>query len=645
MIPSELNHSSCTNAADAQACVDQALSAVGKHIVLALPLGLGKANLVANAFYQRAALDPTITLHIVTALSLELPLSSDPLGKRFLKPLIDRLYAGVPTLLYAQARRRNELPANIQVSEFFFNPGQLLGKASAQQHYISSNYTHAVRDLHGAGVNVLAQMLAPHPTDNSLCSLSCNTDLTKDLIEFAKAKNEPLFCIGELNQQLPFMPNDAQLPINSFDCIFEAQPETGGYPLFAIPNQPVSVNQYATALHVSSLVADGGTLQIGIGSLGDAIAAVLALRQSDNSRYRQLHDQLTKQFSHNSNEQITLQTGCFQQGLYAASEMLVEGLLHLRRHRVLTRTVADGIYCHGGFFAGSANFYNKLRNLSDDERRGIDMSRISFINQLYHDEPVKRQQRQQARFVNSAMMMSLTGAVVSDALKDQQVVSGVGGQYNFVAQAHELDGGRSIICLPSTRQSGGELQSNIVWEYSHTTIPRHLRDIVVTEYGVADLRGLSDRDVIVKMLAISDARFQAQLLQSAQQAGKVEHNFTLPKTWADNRPEVIEKILLQPQHLALLPNFPLGSDFTDEEVVLALALLYLKNQRRPWQLLKLALAGWQQRKHQHSLWLNALQRMRLAKPSSLRETLYRSLLLGALARSQTDYRPSQNSEL
>lgn len=633
------NHSSRTHLVNAEACVDQALATVGKHIVMALPLGLGKANLIANAFYQRALQDPEVSLHIITALSLEIPALGDPLGKRFLEPFVDRLYAGVPELLYAQARRRGELQSNIQVSEFFFSPGQLLGHSDAQQHYISSNYTHVVRDLHAAGVNVLAQMLAPHPTDPSLCSLSCNTDLSKDLIDAAKAKAKPLFCIGEINQQLPYMPNDAELAISVFDCVFEACPEHAGYPLFAIPNQPVSLTQYAIALHVSSLIEDGGTLQIGIGSLGDAIAAIVALRQSDNQRYQQLHDELIDNFNNNDNVQINRQTSRFEQGLYGASEMLVEGLLHLRKHGVLTRTVADGIYCHGGFFAGSASFYQQLRTLADSEKRGIDMTRISYINQLYQDETLKRQQRLQARFVNSAMMVSVTGAVVSDGLKEQQVVSGVGGQYNFVAQAHELENARSIICLPSTRASGNKLHSNIVWEYNHTTIPRHLRDIIITEYGVADLRGLSDRDVIVKMLAISDARFQQQLLHHAQQAGKVEREFKLPPAWAKNLPTELDKILLQPQHLSMLAFFPLANDFTEAETTLAIALQYLKSHSSKQQLLKILLKGWQQRKQSNRVWCDALKRMGLNKPKMLHEKFYQYLLLGALANSLADNRP------
>ena len=98
------------------------------------------------------------------------------------------------------------------------------------------------------------------------------------------------------------------------------------------------------------------------------------------------------------------------------------------------------------------------------------------------------------------MMATLLGAAVSDGLENGQVVSGVGGQYNFVAQAFALPGARSILALEATRQPGAKAQSNIRWTYAH------LRDIVVTEYGVADLRGKSDADVIAAMLQVADSR-------------------------------------------------------------------------------------------------------------------------------------------
>ena len=137
--------------------------------------------------------------------------------------------------------------------------------------------------------------------------------------------------------------------------------------------------------------------------------------------------------------------------------------------------------------------------MKEEDRARICMMPVSFTNEIFGDEASKRAARVDARFVNSTMMVTLLGAAVSDGLEDGQVVSGVGGQYNFVAQAFALSGARSILALESTRP-GKRPQSNIRWTYGHETIPRHLRDIFITEYGIADVRGKSDADVIAAML-------------------------------------------------------------------------------------------------------------------------------------------------
>src|ERR1700743_3098752 len=108
------------------------------------------------------------------------------------------------------------------------------------------------------------------------------------------------------------------------------------------------------------------------------------------------------------------------------------------------------------------------------------MTAVSFTNSISGDEVARTKARAKGRFVNSAMMATLMGAVVSDGLEDGRVVSGVGGQYNFVEQAFALPDARSVITLNATRVAGGKTASNIRWAYGHETIPRHLRDIVVS---------------------------------------------------------------------------------------------------------------------------------------------------------------------
>src|SRR5262249_11772629 len=153
-----------------------------------------------------------------------------------------------------------------------------------------------------------------------------------------------------------------------------------------------------------------------------------------------------------------------------------------------------------------------------------------------------------------------------------------------------LEDARSIIALRATREAKRRATSNIRWNYGHTTIPRHLRDVVVTEYGIADLRGKSDRDVIAAMLAIADSRFQDDLLRRAKDAGTMERGYAWRRECRDNTPDRITKALAPARAAGLLPTFPFGSDFTATEQRLLPALGRLR-AAPPLELVRLVLRG------------------------------------------------------
>ena len=501
---------------DADRLTDAIVGRLGKNIVLALPLGLGKANHVANSIFDRAAHDTSITLRIFTALTLEKPRAKQDLERRFLDPVSARLFGGYPALAYGDALRDNRMPPNVEVDEFFFLAGSRLNVAASQRNYISANYTHAIRYILDRKVNAVGQLVAKRVRDGkTYYSLSCNPDITVDLLAARRAGRIDFIFIGQVNSELPYMAGDAELPANEFDFILDG-PKTD-FPLFAPPREPVDLTEYAAGLHVAQIIADGGTIQIGIGSLGDAVAQALVLRHRNNAAFREMAARLAPYTSLGD----PLENAAFEHGLHGASEMFVECFLDLYRAGVLKREV-DGILLHAAFFVGSKAFNQGLRDLPEAERAKFHMTAVSFVNELYGDEAAKRAARVKGRFINNAMMATLLGDVISDGLDNGKVVSGVGGQYNFVAQSFALDDARSIIMLRSTRNSNGRVTSNILWNYGHTTIPRHLRDIVVTEYGIADLRGKSDRDVIAAMVCVADSRFQDELLSQAKNAGKIE---------------------------------------------------------------------------------------------------------------------------
>jgi acyl-CoA hydrolase len=310
--------------------------------------------------------------------------------------------------------------------------------------------------------------------------------------------------------------------------------------------------------------------------------------------------------------------------------MVFEAFLGLIEAGVLKREV-DGTVLHGAFFLGPKSFYRALREMTPEQRARIQMTTVSFTNALYGDEDAKRRARVDARFVNNAMMATLMGAAISDGLDNGQVVSGVGGQYNFVAQAFELRGARSILTLESTRREKGGAVSNIRWSYGHTTIPRHLRDIIVTEYGVADLRGKSDAEVIAAMLNVTDSRFQAELKLQAKDAGKLPRDYQIPAAHRENFPERIATALGPARAAGLLPSFPFGSDFTEVEQRLIPALQVLQEaSRSPRQLLSLAFSGLRPAAVSDQ---PALVRMGLDRPNTFPDRLYRILLNAALKRS------------
>jgi acyl-CoA hydrolase len=313
--------------------------------------------------------------------------------------------------------------------------------------------------------------------------------------------------------------------------------------------------------------------------------------------------------------------------------MLFEAFLGLIDAGIIKREV-DGVLLHGAFFLGPKSFYRALREMTPQQLAQIQMMPVSFTNELYGDEASKRRARVDARFVNNAMMATLMGAVISDGLENGQVVSGVGGQYNFVAQAFALEGARSILTVEASRRKKAGSVSNIRWNYGHETIPRHLRDIIVTEYGVADLRGKSDADVIASMLQVADSRFQNHLMRQAKDAGKLPKNYEISAAHRENFAERIASALQPARDAGLLPSFPFGSDFTDIEQRLIPALQLLQDaQRTPLHLPGML---WQGFFHEpDAADKECLTRLGLDKPANLSERGYRALVSAALIRSRT----------
>lgn len=704
-------------------CVEATLSRVGKSVVLGLPVAIGKPNTLVNEFVARAVADSSLRLTIVTALSLRTPKWHSELERRFIEPFSRRVFGAYPELEYLRLIERNQLPPNIEVLEFYLEPGAWLGNEHLQQHYLSTNYTHVARDALRRGLNVIAQLVAAPPPNEApagLLSLGSNADMTADLlpqIAARRAGGTPFSLIGQVHRDLPFMYGDALVAADAFDFLVQDP----GTPLFSPPNLPIPAIEHAIALNVSTLVRDGGTLQLGIGELGDGICYALQLRQEQPAVYREVLESTGLLARHRRLIESEGGTAPFERGLYGCTEMLADGFLDLYRAGILKRrvypsaklqrlideghidervslrtldalstsgmrrmsyadfqefrevglfrddveydrgmlitpdgtqlranfsdpeqraqiaetclgdTLRNGVLVDAGFFFGPKSFYASLRELPAAQRKLFAMRGISFVNELYgHEWELKVAQRRYARFVNTTMMITGLGAAVSDALDDGRVVSGVGGQYNFVSMAHALPEARSILCLRATRTTKGKASSNILWSYGHTTVPRHLRDIVVTEYGIADLRGRTDREIVEALVGIMDARFHGPFVNDAMRAGKLPRDWRIPDAARANIPAQLAKKFAPWRNKGLFAELPFGTDFTAEELVLAKALRSLQAATSTWHGRIRALGEAIANGSAIPAVQPHLVRMGLNRPSSLAQTMQRRLLITAL---------------
>ena len=707
---------------DLEQCVEALLGKVGKKVVIAG--GFGRPTHIFNELYRRAEADPDIALTIITGASFSRPRGSSDLEKRFLDPFVARVFGNLPDLDYVRPYLKGQLPKNVEVVEVFLQAGGFLNNSHAQQNYVYSNFTHWLRDMVEQGCNVFGQMTCKRMIDNELAFSMSGDAYALDILPRLKTLRESgkkVAVIGQVNDELPFMYNDAIVPPDTYDLILE-DPRYN-HTLLGPPSPPVDTTDYLIGLNAAALLPDGGTLQIGIGALGDAITYGCILRQEHNAQFKRALSELGILENYGGIIEQIGGTDPFEEGLYGSTEMFADGFRHLYNHGILKRAVYDnpglqrlinasritsavtpqtlealveeglvgpqicaedlqflrkygifkpsitlqdgllqcadgntisadlkdpqalaqinhhclgeelkgGIVLHAGFFLGPQAMYKQLREMPEEEANKIGMTDIAYVNQLYGCEEIARLQRKKARFINTTIMVSLLGAACSDGLDDGRKISGVGGQYNFVAMAHALDDARSVLMCRSTRRKGDQLSSNIVWNYAHTTIPAHLRDIVITEYGVAMLRGQREKDVIARLLNIADSRFQPQLLEQAKAAGKIAKDYEIPERFRNNTPERLERIATGLRSQGLFPRYPFGSDFTPEELVLGDVLQKLKVKMSSRSTLFKTLAGAVGAAVSHPQGASPyLARMGLEQPRDLKESAVQKLIVAEL---------------
>jgi len=337
-----------------------------------------------------------------------------------------------------------------------------------------------VPDLFRSGRNPIdvAMIMVSPPDAFGYCSLGVSVDITKAATESAK------MVIAQTNKHMPRTLGDTFIHVSRIDCLVEHDEPLLEWPFGGASNE--TIEQIAT--HVARLVADGDTLQLGIGRLPDAVLSHL---EEEND-------------------------------LGIHTEMFSDGVMKLAERGVITgryKTLHRGKIV-GSFAAGSRALFDFL-----DDNPMIEMHPSDYTNNpmviARHDNMVA---------INSALEIDLTGQICADSL-GQVFYSGIGGHADFIRGAALSRGGKPIIALPSTAQTPEGLRSRITPQLSPgagVITTRGDVHYVVTEYGVAHLHGRTMRERAMALINIAHPDFRSELLHAAKRRRIVYLDQILP---------------------------------------------------------------------------------------------------------------------
>lgn len=306
-------------------------------------------------------------------------------------------------------------------------------------------------------VDVALIQVSP-PDRHGNCSLGISVEATMAACEVAHT------VIAQINPQMPRTHGDAAIPFSKIDRAVEIDS-----PVVTRESGEFSTAQRIIGENIAGLIRHGDCLQMGIGAIPDAALA-------------ELH-------------------GHCNLGVH--TEMFSNGLLPLIETGVIdnSRKVIHPGKIVTSFVMGSRDFYDVV----DDN------TEVLFMDAAYVNSPAVIRKNPQAVSINSAIEIDLTGQVSSDSIGNR-IYSGFGGQVDFVTGSQLSAGGRSVIALPSTARSG--TQSRITAQLSPgagVVTSRAQVDYVVTEYGVAKLRGSSLRERAQQLINIAHPDFRESL--------------------------------------------------------------------------------------------------------------------------------------
>lgn len=329
--------------------------------------------------------------------------------------------------------------------------------------FVPVNLGHVAHLFHSGAlpVDVAVLHLSP-PDDEGYCTFGVYVAYMRAAAEAAKV------VVAEVNDQMPRTYGDTRIHVSQLDAIVEVSARLPEIP----PGESTDIER-RIGEHVAALVEDGATLQLGRGGMPDAVLAFLG-----DKRDLGIHTELYSD---------------------TVVEMVKRGVITGAR-----KTLHPGKLI-AGFLDGSRKLYDFVHN-----NPMVEMHRSEYVN-----DPAVIGQNDNLVAINSAVEVDLTGQINAESV-GTRLLSGAGGQLDFALGAWRSNNGKFIIAMPSTASQHSRIVARL-GDGAAVTVPRTLAQFVVTEYGLADLRGASLNQRAKALIAIAHPDHREALERAARE--------------------------------------------------------------------------------------------------------------------------------
>ena len=299
------------------------------------------------------------------------------------------------------------------------------------------------------------------PNEEGYCSFGVSADLAVSAVECAKT------VIAQVNTAMPFSYGDAVIHLSRVAAAVEVDD-----PLVEVPSATPSEIESRIGGYIAELIPDGATLQIGVGGIPNAELAALT-----------------------GHKHLGLHTEAMTDGVLP---LLESGVIDNSLKKVMPGTTVASLAL------GSRRLYDYM-----DYRKDLVMKDVAWTN-----DPFRIRENPRVMAINSAVEVDLTGQVCADSV-GERIISGVGGQHDFMYGGALSEGGKTFIAIPSTTPKGESKIKALLTPGAGVVTTRHMVQHVVTEYGVAHLRGRNLAERARALISVAHPSVREELEKAA----------------------------------------------------------------------------------------------------------------------------------